>query len=102
MSLSLAIAALAAAASLFLLFQFSDRLLPGIAVVVSAVELLLRLNILRLDLRGVSLALVLGAALAVVGAVMYFRVSSKAAVTAATCVLLVGALQLLGALRLVG
>ncbi|MBF5044927.1 hypothetical protein FGE12_21175 [Aggregicoccus sp. 17bor-14] len=102
MSLSLAIAALAAAASVFLLFQFSDRLLPGIAVVVSAVELLLRLDILRLDLRGVSLGLVLGAALAVVGAVMYFRVSSKAAVTAATCVLLVGALQLLGALRLVG
>ena len=102
MSLSLALAALAFAASLFLLFQFSDRLLPGIAVALSAVELLLRLNILRLDLRGLSLALVLGAALCVVGAVMYFRVSSKGAVTAATAVLLVGAVQLLGALRLVG
>ena len=102
MSLTLAFAALAAAASLFLLFQFSDRLLPGIAVAVCAVELLLRLNVLRLDLRGVPLALVLGGALAGVGAVMYFRVSTKSAVTAATCVLLVGSLQLLGALRLVG
>ena len=102
MSLSLALAALAAASSLFLLFQFGDRLLPGIALAVSAVELLLRLGILRLDLRGVPLALVLAGALAVVGAVLYFRVSTKAAVTAATCVLLVGAVQLLGALRLVG
>lgn len=101
MSLSLALAALALAASLFLLFQFNDRLLPGIAVVVSAVELLMRLGILRLDLRGLSLALVLGAALCVVGAVMYFRVNGKTAVTAATAVLLVGAVQLLGALRLV-
>jgi len=102
MSLSLALAALALAASLFLLFQFNDRLLPGIAVVISAVELLMRLNILRLDLRGLSLALVLGAALCVVGLVMYFRVNAKTAVTAATAVVLVGAVQLLGALRLVG
>ncbi len=102
MSLSLALAALAFAASLFLLCQFSDRLLPGIAVAVSAVELLMRLGFLRLDLRGLSLALVLGAALCVVGLVMYFRVSAKTAVTAATAVVLVGAVQLLGALRLVG
>jgi hypothetical protein len=102
MSLSLALAVLAVAASLFLLFQFNDRLLPGIAVVISAVELLMRLNILRLDLRGLPLALVLGAALCGVGAVMYARVNGKTAVTAATAVVLVGAVQLLGALRLVG
>lgn len=102
MSLSLAFAALAAAASVFLLFQFNDRLLPGIAVVVSAVELLLRLGVVRLDVRDVPLGLVLGGALAVVGLVMYFRVATKASVTAATCVLLVGALQTLSALRLVG
>ena len=102
MSLSLVLAVVAFTASLFLLFQFSDRLLPGIAVAVSAVELLMRLGILRLDLRGLSLALVLGAALCVVGLVMYFRVSAKTAVTAATAVVLVGAVQLAGALRLVG
>jgi len=102
MSLSLALAVLAVAASLFLLFQFNDRLLPGIAVAISAVELLMRLNVLRLDLRGLSLALVLGAALCVVGVVMYARVNGKTAVTAATAVVLVGAVQLLGALRLVG
>ncbi|MCI0572976.1 MAG: hypothetical protein L0Y66_19700 [Myxococcaceae bacterium] len=99
MSLSLVLAVVALAASLLLLFQFNDRLLPGIALVVSGVEVMMRLNVLRLDLRGLPLGLVLAAALAVVGAVMYFRVNAKTSTAAATCVVLVGAVQLLGALR---
>ena len=100
MSLSLFLALLALVASLFLLFQPASRALSIVALGVSGVQVLMRLGILRLDLRGVPLGLVLAGALAAVGLALFFRVSAKMAVAATTCVVLVGAVQLLGALRL--
>ena len=99
MSLALAVAALVA--SVLLLLQFKGRLLPIIALVASGVEVLMALGVLRLDLRGLPLGLVLAGALAVSGVMMYLRAGPKTVVASTTCVALVGVVQVLVALRLV-
>ena len=100
MSLSLVLALLALAASLYLLFQPVERTFSVIALVVSGAEVLMATGILRLGLKGVPLGLVLGATLAIAGVILFTRASAKFAVAATTSLALVGAVQLLGALKL--
>lgn len=88
----------ALAASVLLLLHSRARLLPAIAVAASGLEALLVLDLVRLELRGVPLALLLGLALAVSGALIYLRVGGKTQVAAATVVTLVGAAQVIAAL----
>jgi hypothetical protein len=100
MPLLLALAALAA--SVLLLVQSRARLLPLVALGASGVQVLLGFGVLRLDLRGVPLGLVLSSALAVAGVLLYLRAGGKPATAASTAVALVGAVQVLAALRLLG
>ncbi len=97
----LAIAALVA--SIILLMQLSQRLYPIIAVAASGIEVLLALHILNLSLSlpgGIGLGLILGAALAIAGVLMYMKVGGKTAVACATIVGFVGIIQVLTALHI--
>ncbi len=93
---TLAIAALLAAISLFLSAQ--SRALATIALVAAGLEVAMAFGWLRLAVAGVPLGLVLGLALAVPGALAWLRASAKAAISAAAIVSLAGVLQVLSAL----
>jgi hypothetical protein len=71
------------------------RLFPIIAVAASGIEALLALHVVRFGVRGLNLSLLLGAALAVAGALIWNRTGGKTHVTAATVLMLVGAVQVL-------
>jgi hypothetical protein len=86
--------------SLVLLFQHRARLFPVIALVTSGLELLMAMGIVHVNLGGVPLVLVFGAALAVAGIAIYIKASAKHVVSAATVLTLVGLLQVAGALHL--
>ena len=71
------------------------RLWPAVATVAAGLELLKGLGLLHLSVSGLSLSLVLGAALAVAGALCWAKLSGKLHVTAATVIMLVGVSQVL-------
>jgi hypothetical protein len=73
------------------------QLLPLIACAVGAAEFLFAFRIVTLSIKGLNLTMVLGAALAVVGVLMWVRNTGRPGVTAATVVALVGAVQFLDA-----
>jgi hypothetical protein len=98
MNLPTVLAVAALAASLLLVFQVRRRLFPAIAAAASGFETLLALHVVHVSLRGVSLQLVLGAALAIAGAIIWARTGGKTHTTCATIVTMVGAIQLLAAL----
>ncbi len=83
----------ALAASLVLLFTSPGKVLPGIALVASALEVLMALGILRIAVAGFSLGLALGLCLGLPGAIAWFRATAKAPVSAAAVVTFVGILQ---------
>jgi hypothetical protein len=92
MTLHVALAVSALAGSLVLFFAAS-RALGAIALVASGLEVAMAFGVIRLHLSGVPLGLVLGLALALPGAVAWFRAGSKAAVSGSAIVTFVGALQ---------
>lgn len=97
MTVATAIILVVVAASLFLFMRASARLVPAIALAVSALEALLAFRIIQLGLKGIPLDLVLGGVLAGCGALLYLRVSHKQQVAAATILTFVGAMQVLAA-----
>lgn len=99
MSLTLILAIAALGCGVLLVVQNQARVFAVIAAVVAAVEVLLALNILRLSISGVPLGLVLGAGLAVAGALCWTKVQAKLYVSAATLILLVGAMQVFTSLK---
>lgn len=99
MGFSLWMSGLVFAASLFLLFSAPKDTLRVVLVVAAGLGLLFSLRFLHLELRGVPMREVLAVILLGAGGVIYFRSSGKTQVAAATCVTLVGALQLLTTLH---
>jgi hypothetical protein len=99
MQLSTALAATALVSSVLLL-SFRPRTLPLAAFVVSALELALFLGLVTFGIAGLSVPLVLGGALVLLGAVMLSRTSARTEVMAATAITLVGLIQVLTALRI--
>lgn len=95
--LALAVAALAASVALFLSSQ--ARTLAIVALVASGLEVAMALGLLRLSVAGVPLSVVLGLALAIPGVLAWLRASAKTAVSAAALVAFVGALQVLSSLN---
>jgi hypothetical protein len=93
MTLHVALAVAALAASLVLLFSTVGRPLAVVGLVASGLEVAMALGALRLHVAGVPLGLVLGLALAIPGLLAWLRAASKPAVSAATTVALVGILQ---------
>jgi hypothetical protein len=82
-------------ASVFLLFGSSSRIPAVFAAAASGVEVLMTYGKVHLAVAGLPIALLLGAVLLVAGVMAYLRVSAKTAVSAATIVVLVGAVQVL-------
>ncbi len=93
MTLHVALAVSALAASVVLFFSAVARPLAVIAVVASGLEVAMSLGFLQLHVVRVPLGLVLGLALAIPGLLAWLRASSKPAVSAAAIVAFAGALQ---------
>lgn len=72
---------------------------PVVALVVSGVEALSAFHLVHVSVARVPLPLVLGVGLVVAGVAVYLRAGSKALISAATVVTLVGGLQVFLALR---
>lgn len=87
-----------AAAVIVLMNQMKDPFRIA-AVAVAGVEVLVALGIIKLSIAGLSLGLVLGGALCGLGVFLWLRNSAKLAVSGCAIMALIGALQVLGALR---
>src|SRR5262245_60304136 len=88
------------AAAVFLLLNRTDRLFPMIAVIAAGIELLLALGIMSLSLSKYRIDVILPALLVVSGIIIWSRSSEKGSITAATTLSVIGAMQLLLALRI--
>jgi len=92
-SLVTALIVAALVAAVILLLESHDRVVPGIALFVSGLELLIRLQIVRLGAVGIHWGVGGGITLAALGAVAWVRTSSKTGATAATVLLMTGLMQ---------
>ena len=97
-----ALIVVALVSSIVLLLEKSERTISLIAVIAAGVEALLAFGLMSLSLAKFRIDVILPALLVVAGAIAWARSSGKTAITAATLVSIVGALQLAGALHLIG
>ncbi len=95
MTLHTALAVAALAASIVLFLAHANRGLALIALVASGLEVAMAFGYLALHVSGVPLQLVFGLLIAIPAALMWLRVNAKTAVSAASILALVGALQVL-------
>ncbi|HSD90347.1 MAG TPA: hypothetical protein VLB44_22615 [Kofleriaceae bacterium] len=87
-------------ASIYLLAQSPNKMFPTIASIASGVELLLTLGVMSLSVAKFRIDVILPALLVVAGIACWGKSSTKGAITAASTVGIIGAMQLLLALRL--
>lgn len=92
----------ASLASLWLVVQRGDRKFALLALAASGVWALLALGVVSLSIARFHLDVILPALLAVGGAGCWTRALTKSSITAATVATLIGALQIVHALRLLG
>lgn len=97
MSVATVLVLAALSASIFLFLRTRPRTLPIVALVSSGLQALIGLRVVQLGGTGLPLDLILGAALAASGALIYLKIGSKPLVAAATVVAMVGAIQVLTA-----
>lgn len=90
-----ALAVCALLGAVILVLQGGERMIPLIALVSSALEVLAAFHVLQLSSPRVRIDAILSAVLTVTGAIAWARSSSKPGITASTVVALVGAIQLL-------
>jgi len=95
---STVLAVLALVASVVLLMQKASKIFAIVAVVASGLEVLMAFHVFRLSVTRIPLGLVLGAALAIAGVILYSKVHAKVAVACATVITLAGALQVLASI----
>lgn len=93
MHLSTVLVFAALCASVLALLFTTQRLIAAVAVVVCALEAILRLGLIKISVAHFPLGIALGVTLAVTGLVLWVGASRKALVSAATVVTLVGAAQ---------
>jgi len=86
-------------ASLFLALARGERVFSIVAVIASGIEALIAFKVITFSMRPVRIDVLLPGVLVVAGAVCWSRLSTKGQVTAATAVVLIGLLQLLGAVH---
>jgi hypothetical protein len=77
----------------YLLFASPSRLLPGVVLLAGAVEFALAMGWLRLAVRGPSLALVLGLAIALPSLAVWWRAGGKGPLSASAVLTFIGLLQ---------
>lgn len=88
--------------SIYLLLNKSDRTFPLLATIASGIELLLATGLMSLSLAKFRIDVILPAILVVAGVACWGKESSKGTITASTVVTVIGAMQLLLALRILG
>lgn len=88
------------ASSIYLLLNKSDRMFPTLATIASGVELLLAMGLMSLSLAKFRIDVILPAILVVAGVMCWSKESTKGTITASTVITLLGAISLLGALRI--
>jgi hypothetical protein len=98
MTLHVALAVSALAASAILVLSKVAQPLAVVALVASGLEVAMAFGLLRLHVASVPLGLVLGLALAIPGVLAWLRASAKTAVSAAAVVAFAGVLQVFSAL----
>jgi hypothetical protein len=101
-SLSTVLIVVAVIAALGLVLEHRDRMIAAVALVAAGLEALIAFDVVQVSVRGLSLGLVLAAILTVCGGLGWARSSGKSAITAATLLTTVGALQVLFSLRVIG
>lgn len=92
--------AVAVIGSIVLVIDRRQRVAGLVALAASGIQALMAAGVVTLGVKGLSLGLILGAALAVAGAICYWRAAVKHAIAAATLVTAVGALQVAQLLEL--
>ena len=100
LQLATALVAIALVASVVLVVHRSDRLFPVVAAVTSLIEALIVFGFISLSSGKFRIDVILPAVLTVAAGVCWVRSSTKAGIAASTAALLVGAIQLLFALRI--
>jgi len=95
MTLHTALAVAALVASIILFLAHASRALALVALVASGLEVAMAFGYLALRVSGVPLQLVFGLLIAVPAVLIWLRVNAKTAVSAASILALVGALQVL-------
>jgi hypothetical protein len=98
MTLHVALAVAALAASAVLVFSKVAGPFAVVALVASALEVAMAFGVLRLHVTNAPLGLLLGLALAIPGLLAWLRATSKTAVSAAAIVAFAGVLQALSAI----
>lgn len=93
MALHTALAFSTVLAAAYLLFASPSRLLPGVALLAGAIELAMALGWLRLAVRGPSLYLGLGVAIALPALLLWWRAGGKGPLSAAAVLSFIGLLQ---------
>ena len=101
MDMATVFAIVAVVASIMLL-QLSNRVPPTIALLAAAVEVALAFGVISISVRGISLTLVLGAALVGAGMFAWADARTKPLIAASTVVIFIGAIQVLQTLRIMG
>ncbi len=99
---STALVVVALVSSIVLLLGKSERTIALIAVVAAGVEALLVFGLMSLSLAKFRIDVILPAVLVVAGAIAWARSATKTAITAATLIAIVGALQLASVWHLLG
>lgn len=100
MNVATALVLVGLVSSIVLLLQKEERTIPIVAVLASGIEALLAFGLMSLSLAKFRVDVVLPAVLAVAGVIAWTRASTKHTITASALIAAVGAVQLLGALRL--
>ena len=100
MSFATALAVTALGAAIYLL-SHPARIYATVAVIVAGLQVAMAQGWATFGIRGVSLVLSSAVVLAICGAILFAKTSSKLQVAAATLISFVGALQLLGALGVI-
>jgi hypothetical protein len=90
----------AVVASVLLLAVGKKRIFEGIALVASAMWLLVELAVFAWPIKAASHALVLGGTLLVTGVLVYLATDNKREVTASTVLAILGGVLVVGALKL--
>jgi hypothetical protein len=86
-------------ASVVLALHSGARIVPLIALVACAIEALIAFHVIHLSLPRLRIDVILPAVLVVAGVIGWSRSSAKSAITASTVIAIIGAVQLLLAIR---
>ncbi len=101
MSLTTLLACIALAGAIVLVTQKQVRPWAIGAIVAAGLEVTLALRLVRFQIPGVPLNVVLGAILTIIGLVVFFKLTDRIGVASATTITLVGIVQLLSGLGVV-